>query len=84
MDGGLQVYQSLALFVIENQLFFTGRSYGYHNDESSEDNYYIHASTELWSNNQWQEDVRLPVMMSSHCMNMGQPVTHPANRRIKL
>ena len=53
MDGGLQVYQSLALCVIKNQLFFTGGSYGY--DESSEDYYYIHA-------------VRLPVMMSSHCM----------------
>ena len=44
MDGGLQVYQSLALCVIKNQLFFTGGSYGY--DESSEDFYYIHASTE--------------------------------------
>ena len=66
MDGGLQVYQPLALCVIGNQLCFTGGAYGY--DESSEDYYYIHASTELWSNNQWQEHVRLPVRMNNHCM----------------
>merc|ERR1719431_16717 len=44
----------------------TGGNGGY--DSSEEDYWYAYSSTELWSNNQWQEHVRLPVEMSRHCM----------------
>ena len=50
----------LALSVIDLQLIVTGGKSFYLSPS--------HATTELWSNNQWQGHVRLPVRMSSHCM----------------
>ena len=50
----------LALSVIDLQLILTGGK-----------SFYLrpaYATTELWSNNQWQEHVRLPVRMNNHCM----------------
>jgi len=64
MPGLLNKRDDAASIMTPQGWWVTGGSY----DDSYEYYYPYHATTELWSNNQWQEHVRLPHQMHNHCM----------------
>jgi len=66
MPGLLNKRTFSAAIMTPHGWWVTGGYGGY--DESVEQFWYDYDTTELWSNNQWQEHVRLPVKMSDHCM----------------
>jgi len=71
MPGLLKKRANSASIMTPHGWWVTGGYYDYDYGYEDSEDFSLQTSaitTELWSNNQWQEHVRLPVMMSSHCM----------------